>query len=90
MSQLLRLMAEQFGHMPQQLRHNPEQLRLVSQLFYHKAKQYYLPKNDAGKQLWLQNFSNKLGLYKTKYNIQETQITDLATSLIVFRYWLTT
>src|SRR5258706_4828366 len=51
------------------------------------AKNYFLPRSDADKQRWLQNFSNKLVGYKTKYNITDTEVTDMQNSFAVFTYW---
>lgn len=52
------------------------------------AKQSFMPRNDADKQLWLQNFANKLGTYGTKYVISAAEVTDMQESNTYFTYWL--
>ncbi|HRH60894.1 MAG TPA: hypothetical protein PL045_10015 [Chitinophagaceae bacterium] len=52
------------------------------------AKQYFLPRQDADKQIWLQNFSNKLGTYKVKYNITDDEVADAIASSVYFTYYL--
>lgn len=52
------------------------------------AKQYYLPRKDADKALWLQNFANKLPAYAAKYLISSNEVYDMQNSAAVFSYWL--
>ena len=52
------------------------------------AKQFYMPKSDSGKQLWAQNFGNKLGTYKVKYNLTDDEVADAIASSAYFNYYL--
>lgn len=49
---------------------------------------YYLPADDAGRELWLKNFANKLPTYAAKYNLSGTDTADMSTSAAHFTYWL--
>ncbi len=52
------------------------------------SKQSFMPRTDADKQLWLQNFANKLGSYATKYGIAAADVTNMTNSSAYFSYWL--
>jgi hypothetical protein len=49
---------------------------------------YYIPTDELGKALWLDNFSNKIGTYATKYGISVPEVKDMVDSNNCFRYWL--
>jgi hypothetical protein len=49
---------------------------------------YFIPHDDAGRELWISNFANKLGTYATKYGITATEVTDTQNGAAWFRYWL--
>jgi hypothetical protein len=51
-------------------------------------KNYYMPADDSGKELWLKNFSSKLSTYAAKYNIAAADVTDMVNSALYFTYWL--
>ena len=51
-------------------------------------KTFYMPKDDAGRDLWLKNFANKLNLYATKYGITVAEVADMVASALHFSYWL--
>lgn len=51
------------------------------------AKKSFLPKDDEGKLLWLNNFAAKLSGYATKYGITAAEITDMEESEEYFNYW---
>src|SRR4051812_28534115 len=51
-------------------------------------KKAFLPKDDASRALWLQNFSAKLPIYATKYNVRAADITDLQQAAVLFSYIL--
>lgn len=53
------------------------------------AKKSFLPKDDEGKLLWLNNFSNKLGGYAAKYGLTAGEVTDMVDSETYFTFWFT-
>ena len=52
------------------------------------AKKYFLPTDDAGKVIWLQNFSSKLNDYAAKYGISPAEVADMLASADFFAYWV--
>ncbi len=52
------------------------------------AKNYFIPRADADKQLWLQNFAAKLPTYAVKYEILAADVTDTQKGSAYFSYWL--
>jgi len=52
------------------------------------AKQSFMPRIDNDRQLWLQNFANKLPNYATKYGVADADVTDMQNSSASFSYWL--
>lgn len=52
------------------------------------SKQYFMPRNEADKKDWLQNFANKLGGYATKYNITAPEVADMGASYTYYDYWV--
>ncbi len=53
------------------------------------AKKYFLPGDDPGKVIWLQNFSSKLNDYAAKYGISPAEVADMVASADFFAYWVT-
>jgi len=51
-------------------------------------KQYFLPRNDNDKSIWLQNFAGKLPIYSGKYGITENDVIDTQNGAAYFAYWL--
>jgi hypothetical protein len=51
-------------------------------------KTSYLPRLDKEKLLWLKNFSSKLGVYATKYNLAATDVSDMVASANYFDWFL--
>lgn len=49
---------------------------------------YFLPSDDAGKELWLKNFAAKLPIYATKYAIPTTEVSDMQKSSTYFTFIL--
>ncbi|QQR98305.1 MAG: hypothetical protein IPK18_01865 [Sphingobacteriales bacterium] len=49
---------------------------------------YFLPADDAGKELWLKNFAAKLPNYATKYDIPTADVQDMQRSAIYFTFIL--
>jgi hypothetical protein len=49
---------------------------------------YFLPSDDAGKELWLKNFAAKLPTYATKYAIPTTEVQDIQRSSTYFTFIL--
>jgi hypothetical protein len=54
------------------------------------AKKYFLPTDDPGKVIWLENFSSKLNTYATKYGISAAEVADMVASSGYFSYWVVT
>jgi hypothetical protein len=52
------------------------------------AKKYFLPKDDPGRVIWLQNFSSKLSNYSVKYGISAVEVADMQASALFFSYWV--
>lgn len=52
------------------------------------SKNYFIPRDDAGKDLWLKNFANKLPSFALKYGINATETADMTASSLHFSYWL--
>jgi len=52
------------------------------------SKNYYLPRKDADKELWLKNFADKLSKYATKYSILPAEVTATQQDKQAFSYWL--
>lgn len=52
------------------------------------ATGYFLPSDDAGKELWFKNFASKLPTYATKYAIPATDVTDMQKSSTYFTFIL--
>jgi hypothetical protein len=52
------------------------------------TKHYFVPGNDAGKELWLKNFAAKLSIYAAKYNLTEEEVADMVKSALYFTYLL--
>jgi len=52
------------------------------------AKNYFMPRKDLDRDLWLQNFASKLPQYATKYNIKADDVTDIQNSSAYFTYRL--
>ncbi len=50
------------------------------------SKNYYLPKGDGEKSLWLKNFANKLPLYISKYGLVAGDATDAQKSSDFFAW----
>lgn len=48
------------------------------------TKQFYLPRADEDKAIWLNNFAAKLPLFANKYGIMPEEITDMQQSAIHF------
>ena len=48
----------------------------------------FIPSDDAGKDLWAKNFSNKLPQFAAKYSIAATEVADVQTGVVNFSYWL--
>ena len=53
-----------------------------------KKKISFVPQGDAGRDLWLKNFANKLPQYAAKYNINAADQTDISKSSAFYSYWL--
>jgi hypothetical protein len=52
------------------------------------GKKSFVPGTDAGKKDWQHNLGDKIGLYKTKYNITNAEETDTQDGDAYFAYWL--
>ena len=48
----------------------------------------FIPQTDAGKALWLKNFSNKLPQFTAKYNITPAELADVQQNAVAFDYWV--
>jgi hypothetical protein len=51
-------------------------------------RNYFMPSEDAGKELWLKNFAAKLSAYAAKYNLTEEEVADMVKSALYFTYLL--
>lgn len=51
-------------------------------------KNYFMPSDDAGKELWLKNFAAKLPRYAAKYSISTAELTDMQQSAVYFTFML--
>lgn len=52
------------------------------------AKQYYLPRPDAGKLSWLLNFSQKIGTYSASLNVTAPEVTFVGNFYSFYAYVL--
>ncbi|XZF14456.1 hypothetical protein ACTHGU_21950 [Chitinophagaceae bacterium MMS25-I14] len=50
------------------------------------SKEYYLPKGDAPRNLWLKNFAAKLPGYAVRYNIDNAEVIDIQHGSADFDY----
>lgn len=50
-------------------------------------KQSYLPRTDAKRVIWLQNFAGKLPNFSAKYGITPSELADMAASAVFFSFW---
>lgn len=50
-------------------------------------KRSFIPQDLAMLVAWFSNFAKKLSKYKAKYNLIDTEVTDMVTASIVLSYW---
>jgi hypothetical protein len=67
-------------------------LPFVQHLYHVKisfmSKNYFLPRADADKAIWLQNYSSKLPKYAGAYGISDAEVSDMLNASTDFNYWL--
>jgi hypothetical protein len=51
------------------------------------SKKYFIPRQEAEKVTWLQNFANKLSGYATKYGITTAEVDDMVAAAIFYAFW---
>jgi len=50
-------------------------------------KKYFIPRVEADRLPWLQNFANKLNTYASKYGITEAEVTYMVAAALFYAYW---
>jgi hypothetical protein len=51
------------------------------------TKKYFIPRQEADKVTWLQNFANKLSAYASKYGITAAEVSDMVAAALYYAYW---
>jgi hypothetical protein len=49
-------------------------------------KKYFIPRTEADRLPWLQNFANKLNTYAAKYGLTVAEDADMVASALFYAY----
>jgi hypothetical protein len=51
------------------------------------TRRTFMPRNEADKVTWIQNFSSKLATYKTKYGLTDSEVADMVAAALYYAFF---